>query len=1055
MVKNGKGVFNSVCRILAAGSLLPAMAFADGQPEPQSPQEYFYDGADILLEEKSYRIRSNPSELVNWSDGNILVLVRADVNNCCPLEMIGYMGNKGTFKGGTTLHGTMKLYGMKFNCGESSFDGSGRVELGAGGYDQSWNSWDDHMMKIRGGLHLADSQTWKLRSGAEIREVCPLTAKEGITWTLSTHGSSIAVGPRLNDAKTDFASRGPGLVILGAYCLTDVTVVMEQYARLHMPKAGSALNAKELVLDGNCAVLCRDYNSTLSPEINGMYATNLVLRNGAVPALQTFNLGASIPVAVDGLIYDLESVTIESGTSIFGKGVYSGANTGLYSYSVKNGGTLPVIVNSGATVKFESGPTAGQIEITGSGTVDGASLALEGVGLAEDFTGTVLYSGANLTFGKLTNSFPGAASFVFDSCVVSIADLEGFTGKIAISNGTRLALPSTGTWGDDVAVTVADTSIVYLPEGGDVDTAKLLGTGRYDAVAKGLEKVEADEITVGAGEVLVACGEGFTPSTKIILNGGLLKVPVDAHIASPVEVLSKSYLITDLGAESVFSGPWTVTVNGSLEISNTTTTVKAKAGRSIFTGPGTVKAGGIYVKEGDVEFRGPQSRWTFENRCELWHDYHALNMKICEGAYVNFADAEQGQQPSRQGLVIGTAANYPAVLEITTNSTLRIGPWRQFRMGRTYYACDVTVDINGGTLLVEGDTGEFNVDSFTAKDLKNTSADRCSSAKLFVRNGGVLETDRLCTSPIITHKLDTATRMEGLSIFLDGGTWRLGDKFGTYAGDSRPWQHPNMLFGGVYKVNDNDQLGLTNTCEVFVSVEPGGGVFDLSRAREGNVTFTNTVMNAFIPVMFDDQKDIFPSGYYPNLGPRWNIKGRLTVKGNGNQEFVLNGLDAAQLGLIGADGATVKVVSDSPAAVPDLTLGAGAGGWSVETEEGEPRKLTVGCISVEPGGRLDASCFDAANLEVTNVVFGAGAVLCAPENGSPLSVLGTLTLSPLMWYYSGGAYSGTVISAADGIAADGGGEVVWAQADGSRKRIVRMGENCISFEPMPFKLIFR
>jgi hypothetical protein len=309
----------------------------------------------------------------------------------------------------------------------------------------------------------------------------------------------------------------------------------------------------------------------------------------------------------------------------------------------------------------------------------------------------------------------------------------------------------------------------------------------------------------------------------------------------------------------------------------------------------------------------------------------------------------------------------------------------------------------------------------------------------------------------MTHKLDSETRKEGLTVFLDGGTWRLGDKFGAYAGDTRPWQHPNMLFGGTYSVNSSDQMGLTNTCEVTVNVGTGGGVFDLSRAREGNVSFTNTVMNVLIPVMYDNQKGIFTSGYYPNLGPQWNIEGRLTVKGNGNQEFVINGLDASKLGLIGADGATVKVVSDNPAVVSDLTLGGGAGGWSVETENGEPRKLTVGCISVEAGGRLDADCFDTANLEVNDVVCGAGAVLCAPENGSPLSVLGTVTFSQLMGYYSAELYSGLVLSAAKGILVDGGEDVsvTWTPESDSRTRVVRIKGNGVFFEPKPLKLIFR
>lgn len=1042
------------------------ICFSAGLLEASQPQMYFYVGNEDLLTEEGYRIQSNPGTTVDWADGNILVIASWNANNCYPSDMNGY-GNS-NFGGTASLNGIMKPYGIIYSGGERYLKGSGRIELGAGGYEQKWNNWDDHLINLTGGVHLADSQKWIMYSGVDLGG--PLTAKEGITWTLSTDDTRRIVSTkdafRYQDNKSDFASRGVGLVIRNVRYLTDVTVVIEKRARLHMIRDYSALNAKNLVLDGDCALLCRDFNATFDPEISGKYATNLVLRNGASPALQTFYFNmnlevpkaeSNVPTAVDGVIYDLDSVTIESGTSVFGAATYDGADTGRYSYSVKNGGTLPVVVNSGAKVKFADGPTAGTIAISGAGSVDGADLAFEGVRLAEDFTGTVLYTQEHFSIGKLTDSFPAAANFIFDSCDVRIADLTGFTGTFTLRNGTRIALPATGTWPDGVTVKAEDdASVVYLPAGKEVDELKLLGVGRYDAVARGVEEETAAEVTVNAGEVLVVCGDGFTDSTKIVMNGGVLKIPVGVSVASPVEVKSKSYLATGLGVEAVFSGTWTL--YGIMDITNATQTTVRKAGRSIFTGSGTVNSGGFHVNAGDMEFRGPQCLWTFKNGGEIIFCNNSLNLKICEGAYVNFADAEEGKQASRNGLRIGSASSYPVLLEVTTNSTLRIGPWHRFQMGRDYYGCKVTVDVNGGTLLVKGDTGEFNVHSSAPSAFINSSSvDRCSSVKLYLRNGGVLETDRLCTSPPITHTIESATRTEGLAIFFDDGTWRLGENFGAYANDNRPWQHPNMLFGGAANINSDAQLGLTNTCEVTVNVGPGGGTFDLSRAREGNTSFTNTVMNVLIPVITEAQKEYFKSEYFPNRGPQWNIEGRLTVKGNGNQEFVINGLDASKLGLIGADGATVKVVSDNPAVVSDLTLGCGAGGWSVETENGEPRKLTVGRISLDEGGRLDADCFDTANLEVNDVVCGAGAVLCAPENGTPLSVLGTVTFSQLMGYYSAELYSGLVLSAAKGILVDGGEDVsvTWTPESDSRTRVVRIKGNGVFFEPKPLKLIFR
>lgn len=884
-----------------------------------------------------------------------------------------------------------------------------------------------------------------MRGGVVIDNSCALTAESDTIWTLTTKGGKV-LGPA---SATSF---GTGLAIWGDYNLDGVDILINEWGRLYLPFSSSALRADTLTLDGAYALICHAPNATdpAPAEINRKYADKLILKNGASPAMYAFAINASIPTTINSIVFDLDSITVSNGTSIFGQGVYGPYNTGNYSYSIKDGGTLPVTIAAGASAKFLSYPTAGRIRVSGAGTLLNVGPDFPDVDF-ENFTGSTILSlsGARIKLDKLSDVTSNTPVHFSDS-LVSIGDLSGYGSTLEISGATRIALPATSTWPSTFTVTVADDSLVYLPEGVPVDTTKILGTGNYLAVGRGMTNETAGTITVGAGEKLVICGDGFTADTAIIIAGGAIELPFNVTVASPVSINpSSSTAIVWRAAEAVFSGEWDI--NGTLIVDNQNKSDVFPAGRMVMTGTGNVRGGGVTINSGDMEFRSVGCVWTFGKATILKQTNAAMYLGITQGATVDLLDGVDNSA----GYTAGCSVLYLPTLEITTGATMKVGPLRQFRLGSQHWRGHTEVIIDGGRLEINGYIGEFNSGG-NGSLIDNTSAnDRNPMAVINIKNGGVLETDRIFCNGPVSHILDIDGFTEGLFLNLDGGTYKLGVNFGFNKISSSQTIEAANLFGGC-SLNALDYKDTTYTAEIMVTIGEDGGTFDLSGAREGLTSFTNTVMNKLIATT----KPAFPSGYYPNLGPRWEINGRLNVKGNGNQEFVINGIDAAVLSEIGSEGVAVKVISDNNASVTNLTLGANGGGWKIETEAGAAKSLDIAEIDVSAGGTYDASAFDLLNTTVGNIFFGPGATLMAKAvdgNVPVLTVTGSVTLDTDMQFFATGASAcgAAVLSAGGGIVPENGIGVTWAKAPGSSDREVVVRGNDIFFNSKGILLLFK
>ncbi|MDD4019681.1 MAG: hypothetical protein PHV28_17265, partial [Kiritimatiellae bacterium] len=514
--------------------------------------------------------------------------------------------------------------------------------------------------------------------------------------------------------------------------------MINEWGRLYLPLSTSALGADTLTLDGTHALVCHapDAADPAPAEINRKYADRLILKNGASLAMHAFALGASTPAVITNIVFDLDSVTVSNGTSLFGQGVYGLSNTGNYSYSIKDGGTLPVTIAAGASAKFASYPTAGRIRVSGAGTVIDVSSSFPDVDF-DNFTGSIVLSGAHVKLGTLADVI-GNAPVSFADALVIISDLTGYGGALTISGATRIALPATSAWPSAFTVTVADSAVVYLPEGAPVDTAKILGTGNHLAVGRGMTNEVAGTVTVGAGETLVICGDGFTADTAITFNGGTIELPFDVTVASPVSNNLSSGTATVLrGAEAVCSGEWYI--NGTLTVSNENLSAVFPAGRLVMNGGGEVSGGGVTINSGDMEFRGGGCVWTFGKATLLQQTLHAIYLGITQGATVELLDGVD----NGTGYSSGCSAAYVPRLEIASGATMKVGPLRQFRLGSQHWQGHSEVIVDGGRLEINGYIGEFNSGGNGSLINNDSSIDRNPMVVLTVRNGGVLETDRV------------------------------------------------------------------------------------------------------------------------------------------------------------------------------------------------------------------------------------------------------------------------------------------------------------------------
>lgn len=914
-----------------------------------------------------------------------------------------------------TIGSDVSAHGVKYKSGGGRWEGAGVLSIGAGGYEAS-SSWDEsHTFKMA-GVRLEASQRWYHPCGVVV--ACPVSAAAGTVWTLT---SDQGVGQGRN-----------GIRFTGASDLTGVTAVLQNRERLSLAMAEATLKADVLRLEGANVKLY--YKEASGNTLDRRYAKALELADGAVAAFtvveSTDNMQSDYRTWLTNTVYDLDAIRVVSGSVAFGNG---------YAYAVKDGATLPVDVAEGATLTVASAPTDGRLSMTGAGALVLSSDLLPSVDLTA-FGGTVrlLMTGR---VASLAATF-GTSDLVLADSVVRIDDVSGYAGTLTLEGTTRVALPRTADWPDGMKVVASDGSVVYLPAGEPVAATRI--TGAYKAVGRGY--AAEPSVTVASGEELVVCGDGFAAGTTLTLAGGTLTLPFDVTLAASVRVAANSTVSVGGRATATASGDWVWQTASSLTVSNENRTVGSRVcnGRLVFSGEGTVENGAYRVtsilhKGGDIVFAGETCKWHFAAPCCVELDIGGRYIGVRDGAQVVFETLPDYDWRYLQGLRLGGNKDDRACLEVSSGSLLEFGEHRPLILGSANWRCDATLKVSGGTLRFIGSQGSFQTGGQEATLLTDTKEDRSPRVNVAVTDGGVIETDRVLAANPVSHRVDGDGFVAGLFLTLDGGTYKAGAGFGVspQTPNANTQKSRNALFCAVDRNNvDSPAAALDYTAEILVTVGPKGGTFDISDAQAGVTSVTNAIVGAPVP------SDSIPDGFVPTLGPRWTLDGCLTVRGRGDQEFVVNGLDAAALKKLRADGVLVKVLSDSAAALDELTLSTLAGGLVVETAEAEPsgRAVSIAALTVADGGVFDASRFDTTRTTVQDLSFGAGATLYV--RGNPvvrLPVTGTATLAADMGFFvaPGAPQAATVLSAAAVTAPAVG--VSWTRRDGSRRRMFKVG----------------
>ncbi len=1025
-------------RLVAATALAFAATdcFADGPVNYWNSRNGTYVSAADAF-------RLDDGSVAAWTNGNVLIAGSSGYPSWA-----GSSFNART----TTFDRDVDAYAVRYFSGSATWKGEGALSIGAGGYDTTKSpateaevfSFDIHTFAMA-GLRLTASQTWTEWSG-DLRFSCPVTAAEGVTaWTISTPKTPKWGSKR---CQTRIASKCD---------LSGVMVTLQGYQGLMLETEGAELNADVLRIEGGLARLV--YAEAAGNVVDSRYAKSLVLSSGGSPAIVD-EAGA----CVGSVVYGLDGIRVASGESAIGDG---------QTYSVKDGGDLPVAVEADATLTVASRPTAGRLVVTGAGSValsspPDASLDFSG------FSGTVQLTGHG-KIASLGGTFPKAAAVSLSDVVLRIDNVAGYAKPLSILGISRVALPRTADWPEGMSVAASDGTAIYLPSGAAVDQERISG-GVVRAVGRGMA-TEVDT-TVSKGEELVICGDGFASGATLTVSGGVLVMPFDVEIGSAVHFTTHSSLSVSDRATATAIGAWEWNKDAVawITISNGNYAVGSEIcnGRLLLMNAGNVVNGKIRWIGGDLVFSGTDCNWSIASgSIDFWSsggNYFGYRyMGILDGAQLVFEDSGSFADPASAagGLdVRGTGADMPC-LEIGAGALLELGENRSLVLGTSSWRCHPTVKVSGGTLRLKGPDGAFQTGGLTAAALTDETTSGSVQVDIVVTDGGVIETDRVFSAYPVQHRGDAGewtaswdgTTLSfpaftaGAFLTLDGGTWRAGGKFGLspLAENSNTARSRNVLFAGVTNALSDASTLPDYTAEIMVTIGEGGGTFDISQAQAGVTAVTNTILGAEVPAAN------VTGGLAPTLGPRWTLDGTLTVKGRGDQEFVVNGLDAAALKRLRADGATLKVVSCGEAEIEEMTLGAPAGGGIVVESEEDPSQhfaVSVASLSVAAGGCLDASFFDVGNTTVGDVAFGEGSALYARGNPVPLlSVTGAATLSAQMGYWADASDGGTALAAGSVVVPEGG--VSWTRSDGSRRRSVRVTGTSIEMNPPGTVIVVR
>jgi hypothetical protein len=675
----------------------------------------------------------------------------------------------------------------------------------------------------------------------------------------------------------------------------------------------------------------------------------------------------------------------------------------------------------------------------------------------EDFTGKIILKDVSIA-------------------IPSISEYNGFS--IVLEGASAVAVHDVSNWGEGTTIELKGNSNLYLPQGYEINDGCIIGNVANIIEATGLSEVLDSTVRVEAGEVLTIVGDGFTENTQIELAGGTLRFPFSCTVSSPVVVTEKSIINTKLNQTATFTGDFEISaiLSSSNELTTLSTSIDATlypCGRTVFAGDGIVNAGGIVNQGGAMEFRGCE--WNFPvTNTVLEIKTLGILTELTDAAKITFA-AGDSKDSGREGLRVGNGDGYPGTLIVRDGSELTLGNWRRVQFGEESWRSFASLVIDNATMRILG-SGEFNNGGQDRSKLRlDPTIDRCSMFHITIRNGGILETDRVLGNTVAPHVQDSSNwrgtnYTEGISIELNGGTYKLGPDFGLLDSNGATkwpsWQHQNRLFASSVMRNVGTGIGLTNTAEIVVRVGAGGGVFDLSGTNPYNLCFTNTVMGVYIPLT-DVQKELSAfkgMEHLPCRGPQWQLSGPLCVKGNGHHELVLNGIDVSELKNISADGAKLKVIDTNGVETVMLdaaSLGAVGSAFSVESETGEKSDISIANLTVADGGWYAPEAFDCESVTIGNVIFGLHSVIAARSdgNGNPIRipVTGSATLSGEMGYFVSSELpaEGILLDPDGGIVAEDGIAVEWTRAEGSVRKIIAVENGAVRYRPYGTRIIVK
>ena len=977
----------------------------------------------------AYRLATDGSTGVDWVDGNWFCVYTAYTPDWLTPAVTGM--DPGTLNADITI----KPYGIKYASGARNWTGNGRMEVGAGGFTAP-RAWDAVMsMFFSGGLHITASQMWDSNTGVNFN--LPVTTEDDVTWTFK-YDTTAALGQYRFSKAND---------------LSGCDTVFTNGAKLQLSASAASVKAKSITLADAKTYIIFD-SATHALTLGADYTDHLILANGAsLKASQTF----------EGVTLDLGSITVT------GNGTTSTLGD-CEAYYVANGGTQPLEVKSGATVRLASLPASGRFSVSGAGTVEIAEGSPQEVDF-NGFSGTVKVTGDDKHLSAMPAGITGAV--VFSGRRIKIDDLSGYTGNITVSGNGTLFLPAMNTWNANMTVTTTDGAILYLPSGSVVDASRILGTGNYRASVRGLVTEPAGTITVGVGETLVVGGDGFTAATDLVLDGGMIYFARPCTISSSLTVDSSSRIGSALNVTGEVAGA--VLLKRRLSVTNEVTDAVLVDGKDVwpsgcvkFTGGGTVKAadvqedvGDLYLHFGNLVLSGAGKKWKFEGNATMTIIERARHALLTDGVEVLFSSGTDGT-----GVSVATRGTDPSTLEVASGASLTLERYRAFSIGGGYWRSHSTLLVNGGTVTLKEPDGRFIFSTWAANQLKNDAADRCPMVDIKVVNGGVLETDRAYVMAPVTHTLDSSAHYgvpyeSGTFVTLDGGTYKLGSGFGYDPDYAHSGSTGNRLFVGrrATNVSRTDTFDGGYTVDLKVTIGPNGGTFDFSEAKTVCSVYSNMVADSLYPASLTTYPAGFSGDTVPSRGPRWELNGPLTIKGNGAQSFVMNAFTNGQLTEVVADGIVGVVVNTNAtgATLATLTLGAPGGGLRATDAVGAPKALAINAISVRADGTYDSAPFDAANTTVGAITFAEGATL-ATSGATLLPVSGVVTLASVMHYFapSGiGPVTGapvTVLTAGGGVQTTG---TTWLRGGGSTRKYVEVETDRISFVPAGFTVNFR